>query len=165
MKNKTNIFDTKIKISTVIKIIIAVAILWYFIDAKASSNRYESYQNQLDLIDSNLERVATDEYSYIITGTYTTQQAMQEVYDLEKEFEKLKREIRRDSFDGTYELILDSHTGRVEFQFLFEKYAILKFHKVGESYEGSEYRAYLDWSRGLSEYQRKQEFEKIRLGK
>ena len=168
-EKKENIFDAKIKISTVLLIIVVVAILWFFITAKGSADRYERYKNELDSLDTRLQKIATGEFSYLRTGHYTTQEAMQEVYELEKEYEELLFKISfgkliRGSFEGTRELILDIRMESVEFAILLEEQIILKVHKIGWSYEGEQYTAFLRWSWDLNEIEREREFEKIRLG-
>lgn len=165
MKKKENIFDTKVKISTIIWIILAVVVLWWFISAKVSANKFEQYRNDLDSLDTRLQKVATGEYyegtflpSYLRTGTFTTQEAMQEVYDLEAEYDELKREIGRDNFEGTRGMLLDMDIRWLEQVLVGEKQLILKVHKFGWEATGDV------WSRELTEYQKEQEYGKIRLG-
>ena len=105
MKTKKNTWDGRIKVSTVIWIILVVAFLWWSISAKSYADRFERYQNELDSLDVRLQKVATGyggENSYLQTGTYKTQKAMQEIYNLEEEYGVLRKEIVRDSdLEGT----------------------------------------------------------------
>lgn len=161
MKKKTNPLDTKVKISTVILIILVVAFLWWSISAKSYADRFERYQNELDSLDVRIQKVATgyQGFSYLQTGVYTTQEAMQEIYELEEEYGVLRKEIVRDSdLGGTREMLIDMSRRWVETDLSAEKQLILKVHKFGWEATGNV------WSQELTEYQREQEYEKIRLG-